>query len=95
MFSYLLSCFYRFVTTGEIRKRSSSFLNPLYLDWDEIHNSRAGLFNGLYVSGAIPPSAPSASSESINPFITLLYRPGHYDISLPEVMLSAILNADH
>ncbi|KAJ6712931.1 UBIQUITIN THIOLESTERASE PROTEIN OTUB [Salix purpurea] len=30
------------------------------------------------------PSATSASSESINPFITMLYRPGHYDILYPK-----------
>ncbi|KAL3599354.1 hypothetical protein D5086_007272, partial [Populus alba] len=30
------------------------------------------------------PSATGAGSESINPFITLLYRPGHYDILYPK-----------
>ncbi|KAB5573265.1 hypothetical protein DKX38_000459 [Salix brachista] len=30
------------------------------------------------------PSGSSASSESINPFITMLYRPGHYDILYPK-----------
>ena len=30
------------------------------------------------------PSATGAGSESIDPFITLLYRPGHYDILYPK-----------
>ncbi|KAG6791390.1 hypothetical protein POTOM_000509 [Populus tomentosa] len=117
----------RFVTTGEIRKRSQFFepfifgltnttveqfckssVEPMGEESDHMHITALSDALGVPIcvvyldrsscdAGVVsvnhhdfvpapgnPPSATSASSESINPFITLLYRPGHYDILYPK-----------
>ncbi|KAL5552596.1 hypothetical protein UlMin_039997 [Ulmus minor] len=114
--------FFRFVTSGEIRKRSEFFepfilgltnssveqfckssVEPMGEESDHVHITALSDALGVPIrvvyldrsscdSGGvsvnhhdfIPSSgdAPSGSGTSgkINPFITLLYRPGHYDI---------------
>ncbi|KAI5600961.1 hypothetical protein Peur_003812 [Populus x canadensis] len=119
--------FFRFVTTGEIRKRSQFFepfifgltnttveqfckssVEPMGEESDHMHITALSDALGVPIrvvyldrsscdAGVVSvnhhdfvpapgnlPSATSASSESINPFITLLYRPGHYDILYPK-----------
>ena len=34
--------------------------------------------------GGLPSATTSGGSETIKPFISLLYRPGHYDILYPK-----------
>uniref|UniRef100_A0A6N2MLT3 Ubiquitin thioesterase n=1 Tax=Salix viminalis TaxID=40686 RepID=A0A6N2MLT3_SALVM len=119
--------FFRFVTTGEIRKRSQFFepfilgltnttveqfckssVEPMGEESDHMHITALSDALGVPIrvvyldrsscdAGGVSvnhhnfvpapgnlPSASSASSESINPFITVLYRPGHYDILYPK-----------
>lgn len=115
--------FFRFVTSGEIRKRSEFFepfilglsnatveqfckssvepmgeesdhvhitalsdalgvpIRVVYLDRSSCENGSVNVNHHDFVPGSSNPSEPAAAaSESVNPFITLLYRPGHYDI---------------
>ncbi|KAJ6428464.1 hypothetical protein OIU84_023816 [Salix udensis] len=119
--------FFRFVTTGEIRKRSQFFepfilgltnttveqfckssVEPMGEESDHMHITALSDALGVPIrvvyldrsscdAGGVSvnhhnfvpapgnlPSGSSASSESINPFITMLYRPGHYDILYPK-----------
>ncbi|KAL9386724.1 hypothetical protein Peur_019848 [Populus x canadensis] len=119
--------FFRFVTSGEIRRRSEFFepfvfgltnttveqfckssVEPMGEESDHVHITALSDALGVPIrvvyldrsscdaAGVsvnhhdfIPaprnlPSATGAGSESINPFITLLYRPGHYDILYPK-----------
>ncbi|KAF5746373.1 ubiquitin thioesterase otubain-like [Tripterygium wilfordii] len=119
--------FFRFVTSGEIRKRSEFFepfilglanstveqfckssVEPMGEESDHVHITALSDALGVPVrvvyldrsscdAGGmsvnhhdfIPatgdlPNASSGNSETIKPFITLLYRPGHYDILYPK-----------
>ncbi|XP_060213534.1 OVARIAN TUMOR DOMAIN-containing deubiquitinating enzyme 1 [Lycium barbarum] len=117
--------FLRFVTSGEIRKRSEFFepfilgltnssveqfckssvepmgeesdhvhitalsdalgvpVRVVYLDRSSCENSSINLNHHDFVPtcGNV---GNNGDSETINPFITLLYRPGHYDILYPK-----------
>ncbi|XP_027153135.1 ubiquitin thioesterase otubain-like [Coffea eugenioides] len=119
--------FFRFVTSGEIRKRSEFFepfilgltsasveqfcksaVEPMGEESDHVHITalsdalgvpirvvyldRSSCDNGSVsvnhhdfhpVSNDLP-SAKRGGAEAIDPFITLLYRPGHYDILYPK-----------
>ncbi|KAJ8547768.1 hypothetical protein K7X08_011354 [Anisodus acutangulus] len=117
--------FLRFVTSGEIRKRSEFFepfilgltnasveqfckssvepmgeesdhvhitalsdalgvpVRVVYLDRSSCENSSINLNHHDFVPGS-GNVGNNGDSESINPFITLLYRPGHYDILYPK-----------
>ncbi|CAK9177402.1 unnamed protein product [Ilex paraguariensis] len=117
--------FFRFVTSGEIRKRSEFFepfilgltnatveqfckssVEPMGEESDHVHITalsdalgvpirvvyldRSSCDNGgvsvnhhdfTHVTGDLPADAATVGDpKTINPFITLLYRPGHYDI---------------
>ncbi|CAK9171902.1 unnamed protein product [Ilex paraguariensis] len=117
--------FFRFVTSGEIRKRSEFFepfilgltnatveqfckssVEPMGEESDHVHITalsdalgvpirvvyldRSSCDNGVVsvnhhdftpLTGDLPADAATVGGpEPINPFITLLYRPGHYDI---------------
>ncbi|KAK9276053.1 hypothetical protein L1049_005584 [Liquidambar formosana] len=115
--------FFRFVTSGEIRKRSEFFepfilgltnstveqfckssVEPMGEESDHVHITALSDALGVPIrvvyldrsscdTGGVSvnhhdfipatgdlPSATDGSSETINPVITLLYRPGHYDI---------------
>ncbi|XVF66733.1 hypothetical protein PTKIN_Ptkin10aG0061200 [Pterospermum kingtungense] len=119
--------FFRFVTSGEIRKRSEFFepfilgltdaaveqfckssVEPMGEESDHVHITAISDALGVpirvvYLDRSscdkggvsvnhhdfIPTStdhsnATSGSTEAIRPFITLLYRPGHYDILYPK-----------
>ncbi|KAJ7004536.1 OVARIAN TUMOR DOMAIN-containing deubiquitinating enzyme 1 [Populus alba] len=119
--------FFRFVTSGEIRRRSEFFepfvfgltnttveqfckssVEPMGEESDHVHITALSDALGVPIrvvyldrsscdAGGVSvnhhdfvpaprnlPSATGAGSESINPFITLLYRPGHYDILYPK-----------
>ncbi|KAJ6703248.1 UBIQUITIN THIOLESTERASE PROTEIN OTUB [Salix viminalis] len=119
--------FFRFVTSGEIRKRSEFFepfvfgltnttveqfcksaVEPMGEESDHVHITALSDALGVPIrvvyldrsscdAGGVSvnhhdfvpvpgnlPSATGAGSESIDPFITLLYRPGHYDILYPK-----------
>lgn len=115
--------FFRFVTSGEIRKRSEFFepfilgltnatvdqfckssVEPMGEESDHVHIIALSDALGVPVrvvyldrsscdTGAVSvnhhdfiPSALSkgGSGSEINPYITLLYRPGHYDILYPK-----------
>lgn len=121
--------FFRFVTAGEIRKRSEFFepfivgltngangtveqfckssVEPMGEESDHVHITALSDALGVPIrvvyldrsscdaggvsvnhhdfvpAGGDPPNA-SGSSGPITPFITLLYRPGHYDILYPK-----------
>ncbi|KAL3500955.1 hypothetical protein ACH5RR_035404 [Cinchona calisaya] len=119
--------FFRFVTSGEIRKRSEFFepfilgltnasveqfcksaVEPMGEESDHVHITalsdalgvpirvvyldRSSCDNGsvsvnhhdfIPVSNNLP-CASNGGTEATNPFITLLYRPGHYDILYPK-----------
>lgn len=118
--------FFRFVTSGEIRKRSEFFepfimgltnatveqfckssVEPMGEESDHVHITALSDALGVPIrvvyldrsscdSGGVSvnhhdfipavgdlPNA-SAGSETVSPFITLLYRPGHYDILYPK-----------
>ncbi|KAM1191367.1 hypothetical protein PS2_011665 [Malus domestica] len=118
--------FFRFVTSGEIRKRSEFFepfifgltnatveqfckssVEPMGEESDHVHITalsdalvvpirvvyldRSSCDNGgvsvnhhdFVPAGSDAPKA-SAGSEKVTPFITLLYRPGHYDLLYPK-----------
>lgn len=118
--------FFRFVTSGEIRKRSEFFepfimgltnatveqfckssVEPMGEESDHVHITALSDALGVPIrvvyldrsscdSGGVSvnhhdftptvgdlPNA-SGSTETISPFITLLYRPGHYDILYPK-----------
>ncbi|EOX99621.1 Otubain, Ubiquitin thioesterase Otubain, Peptidase C65, otubain isoform 6 [Theobroma cacao] len=119
--------FFRFVTSGEIRKRSEFFepfilgltnatveqfckssVEPMGEESDHVHITalsdalgvpirvvyldRSSCDNGgvsVNHHDFVPTSgghsnATSGSTEPVSPFITLLYRPGHYDILYPK-----------
>uniref|UniRef100_A0A2P2KV29 Ubiquitin thioesterase n=2 Tax=Rhizophora mucronata TaxID=61149 RepID=A0A2P2KV29_RHIMU len=120
--------FFRFVTSGEIQKRSEFFepfilgltnatvqqfckssVEPMGEESDHVHiialsdalgvpirvmyldRSSCETGGGISVNhhDFIPdartvPNGSHSGSETINPFITLLYRPGHYDILYPK-----------
>ncbi|XP_002534741.2 OVARIAN TUMOR DOMAIN-containing deubiquitinating enzyme 1 [Ricinus communis] len=119
--------FFRFVTSGEIRKRSEFFepfilgltnatveqfcksaVEPMGEESDHVHITALSDALGVAIrvvyldrsscdTGGvsvnhhdfIPPAGdlPNSNSDgslSKNPFITLLYRPGHYDILYPK-----------
>ncbi|XP_071926379.1 OVARIAN TUMOR DOMAIN-containing deubiquitinating enzyme 1-like isoform X2 [Coffea arabica] len=119
--------FFRFVTSGEIRKRSEFFepfilgltsasveqfcksaVEPMGEESDHVHITalsdalgvpirvvyldRSSCDNGsvsvnhhdFHPVGNDLPSAKKGGAEAIDPFITLLYRPGHYDILYPK-----------
>ncbi|KAH9658563.1 OVARIAN TUMOR DOMAIN-containing deubiquitinating enzyme 1 [Citrus sinensis] len=126
-FGWLVVMFFRFVTSGEIRKRSEFFepfilgltnatveqfckssVEPMGEESDHVHITALSDALGVPIrvvyldrsscdsGGAsvnhhdfIPtpgdcPNATSGSTETTIPFITLLYRPGHYDILYPK-----------
>ncbi|KAL8138143.1 hypothetical protein V2J09_004144, partial [Rumex salicifolius] len=113
----------RFVTSGEIRKRSDFFepfifgltnatveqfckssVEPMGEESDHVHITALSDALGVPIrvvyldrsSGSnkdddvsvnhhdFLPAASEGSSETIKPFITLLYRPGHYDTLYPK-----------
>ncbi|XWS54086.1 hypothetical protein CRYUN_Cryun10bG0058700 [Craigia yunnanensis] len=119
--------FFRFVTSGEIRKRSEFFepfilgltnatveqfckssVEPMGEESDHVHITAISDALGVpirvvYLDRSscdkdgvsvnhhdfVPTSgdhsnATSGSTEPVRPFITLLYRPGHYDILYPK-----------
>ncbi|OWM89815.1 hypothetical protein CDL15_Pgr024563 [Punica granatum] len=120
--------FFRFVTTGEIRKRSEFFepfimglasstveqfckssvepmgeesdhvhitalsdalgvpIRVVYLDRSSCDNGGVNVNHHDFVpsSGDSSGSSSSSSSKTTEPFIVLLYRPGHYDILYPK-----------
>ncbi|KAJ8759363.1 hypothetical protein K2173_006883 [Erythroxylum novogranatense] len=119
--------FFRFVTSGEIQKRSEFFepfilgltnatveqfcksaVEPMGEESDHVQITALSDALGVPIrvvyldrsscdTGGIsvnhhdfipatgnPPNAADGSSETFNPFITLLYRPGHYDILYPK-----------
>ncbi|KAF8378069.1 hypothetical protein HHK36_029404 [Tetracentron sinense] len=119
--------FFRFVTSGEIRRRSEFFepfimgltnstveqfcksaVEPMGEESDHVHiialSDALGVpIRVLYLdrsscdTGGVsvnhhdfipasgdPHNAAGGSSDTINPIITLLYRPGHYDILYPK-----------
>ncbi|KAK6252844.1 hypothetical protein QUC31_014564 [Theobroma cacao] len=119
--------FFRFVTSGEIRKRSEFFepfilgltnatveqfckssVEPMGEESDHVHITalsdalgvpirvvyldRSSCDNGgvsVNHHDFVPTlgghsNATSGSTEPVSPFITLLYRPGHYDILYPK-----------
>ncbi|XP_011020888.1 PREDICTED: ubiquitin thioesterase otubain-like [Populus euphratica] len=119
--------FFRFVTSGEIRRRSEFFepfvfgltnttveqfckssVEPMGEESDHVHITALSDALGVPIrvvyldrsscdTGGVSvnhhdfvpapcnlPGATGAGSENINPFITLLYRPGHYDILYPK-----------
>ncbi|XP_057470816.1 OVARIAN TUMOR DOMAIN-containing deubiquitinating enzyme 1-like [Actinidia eriantha] len=121
--------FFRFVTSGEIRKRSEFFepfilgltnatveqfckssVEPMGEESDHVHitalsdalgvpirvvyldRSSCDTTGGVSVNhhdfipatGGLPSATTSGGSETSKPFITLLYRPGHYDILYPK-----------
>ncbi|GAA0139454.1 hypothetical protein Leryth_004553 [Lithospermum erythrorhizon] len=119
--------FFRFVTSGEIRKRSEFFepfilglsnatveqfckssvepmgeesdhvhitalsdtlgvpIRVVYLDRSSCEDGSVNVNHHDFVPGSSTPTeVTAAASEAVNPFITLLYRPGHYDILYPK-----------
>ncbi|KAJ4720314.1 Ubiquitin thioesterase [Melia azedarach] len=121
--------FFRFVTSGEIRKRSEFFepfilgltnatveqfckssvepmgeesdhvhitalsdalgvpIRVVYLDRSSCDSGGASINHHDFIpaSGDVPnATSVSTETETISPFITLLYRPGHYDILYPK-----------
>ncbi|XWS39408.1 hypothetical protein CRYUN_Cryun18bG0052200 [Craigia yunnanensis] len=119
--------FFRFVTSGEIRKRSEFFepfilgltnatveqfckssVEPMGEESDHVHITAVSDALGVPIrvvyldrsscdNGCVSvnhhdfvptpgdhSNATSGSTESVRPFITLLYRPGHYDILYPK-----------
>ncbi|XP_041012676.1 OVARIAN TUMOR DOMAIN-containing deubiquitinating enzyme 1 [Juglans microcarpa x Juglans regia] len=118
--------FFRFVTSGEIRRRSEFFepfimgltnttveqfckssVEPMGEESDHVHITALSDALGVPIrvvyldrsscdSGGVSvnhhdfiPAVgdltnASGSSETVSPFITLLYRPGHYDILYPK-----------
>lgn len=120
--------FFRFVTSGEIRKRSEFFepfilgltnasveqfcksavepmgeesdhvhitalsdalgvaIRVVYLDRSSCDNGSVSVNHHDFVPPAGNDSSSTLGTEAVNPFITLLYRPGHYDILYPNVI---------
>ncbi|KAK4785872.1 hypothetical protein SAY86_002561 [Trapa natans] len=120
--------FFRFVTTGEIRKRSEFFepfimglanstveqfckssvepmgeesdhvhitalsdalgvpIRVVYLDRSSCDNGSVNVNHHDFVpsSGDASSSSSSSGTKAAQPFIVLLYRPGHYDILYPK-----------
>uniref|UniRef100_A0A5B7B370 Putative ubiquitin thioesterase otubain-like n=1 Tax=Davidia involucrata TaxID=16924 RepID=A0A5B7B370_DAVIN len=120
--------FFRFVTSGEVRKRSEFFepfilgltnatveqfckssVEPMGEESDHVHITALSDALGVPIrvvyldrsscdtggisvnhhdfipaTGDLPNATGSGGSETIKPFITLLYRPGHYDILYPK-----------
>ncbi|KAL0547414.1 hypothetical protein IC582_017348 [Cucumis melo] len=118
--------FFRFVTSGEIQKRSEFFepfimgltngtvdqfcktavepmgeesdhvhiialsdalgvpIRVLYLDRSSCDSGGLSVNHHDFVPATTEVSSDSAASEIKIPFITLLYRPGHYDILYPK-----------
>ncbi|KAL5732373.1 hypothetical protein ACOSP7_031718 [Xanthoceras sorbifolium] len=119
--------FFRFVTSGEIRKRSEFFepfvmgltngtveqfcksaVEPMGEESDHVHITALSDALGVPIrvvyldrsscdTGGVSinhhdfiptandlPNSTSGSTQSIRPYITLLYRPGHYDILYPK-----------
>ncbi|XP_023527989.1 ubiquitin thioesterase otubain-like [Cucurbita pepo subsp. pepo] len=118
--------FFRFVTSGEIQKRSEFFepfimgltngtveqfcksavepmgeesdhvhiialsdalgvpIRVLYLDRSSCDSGGVSVNHHDFVPAVSDVSSDSAGSETKIPFITLLYRPGHYDILYPK-----------
>lgn len=118
--------FFRFVTSGEIRRRSEFFepfimgltnttveqfckssVEPMGEESDHVHITALSDALGVPIrvvyldrsscdSGGVSVNHhdfipvvgdltnASGSSETVSPFITLLYRPGHYDILYPK-----------
>lgn len=117
--------FFRFVTSGEIRKRSEFFepfilgltnasveqfckssvepmgeesdhvhitalsdalgvaIRVVYLDRSSCDNGSVSVNHHDFIPAAGDNSSSTVVTEAVNPFITLLYRPGHYDILYP------------
>ncbi|CAN0923615.1 OVARIAN TUMOR DOMAIN-containing deubiquitinating enzyme 1 [Linum grandiflorum] len=113
--------FFRFVTSGEIRKRSEFFepfifgltnttveqfckssVEPMGEESDHVHITALSDALGVPIrvvyldrssdeNGAVAvnrhdfiPAHAEAATTTAEPFITLLYRPGHYDILYPK-----------
>ncbi|GAB4828524.1 ubiquitin-specific protease otu1 [Ancistrocladus abbreviatus] len=118
--------FFRFVTSGEIRKRSEFFepfilgltnatvdqfckssVEPMGEESDHVHITALSDALGVpirvvyldrsscdaggvsvnhhdFIPTTVSNAASAGRSEIIKPFITLLYRPGHYDILYPK-----------
>lgn len=119
--------FFRFVTSGEIKKRAEFFepfilglsnttveqfckssVEPMGEESDHVHITALSDALGVPIrvvyldrsscdTGGVnvnhhdfvptcndASNATSGSSKSVNPFISLLYRPGHYDILYPK-----------
>ncbi|KAG2706416.1 hypothetical protein I3843_05G092300 [Carya illinoinensis] len=118
--------FFRFVTSGEIRRRSEFFepfitgltnttveqfckssvepmgeesdhvhitalsdalgvpIRVVYLDRSSCDSGGVSVNHHDFIPAVGDVTNASGSSETVSPFITLLYRPGHYDILYPK-----------
>ncbi|KAJ0103682.1 hypothetical protein Patl1_05466 [Pistacia atlantica] len=125
-FGWSVVMFFRFVASGEIRKRSEFFepfvlgltnatveqfckssvepmgeesdhvhitalsdalsvpIRVVYLDRSSCDTAGVSVNHHDFIPSGNLPKAASGSTEVISPFITLLYRPGHYDILYPK-----------
>ncbi|KAF8390744.1 hypothetical protein HHK36_025271 [Tetracentron sinense] len=122
----LVVMFFRFVTSGEIRRRSEFFepfvmgltnatveqfckssvepmgeesdhvhiialsdalgvpIRVVYLDRSSSDTGAVSVNHHDFIPAVDPHNATAGSSGTMIPFITLLYRPGHYDILYPK-----------
>lgn len=59
-------------------------IRVVYLDRSSCDAGGVSVNHHDFLPGAGDLPISSGSSEKSNPFITLLYRPGHYDILYPK-----------
>lgn len=59
-------------------------IRVVYLDRSSCDTGGVSVNHHDFIPSGDLPKAASGSTEAISPFITLLYRPGHYDILYPK-----------
>lgn len=59
-------------------------IRVVYLDRSSCDNGSVSVNHHDFIPLAGDTSSSTVGTEAVNPFITLLYRPGHYDILYPH-----------